>query len=581
MDYTVMKKSILFLLFAIVPIMLWADPVEINGIYYNLIEKGNFAEVTKNPNKYTGSVVIPESVNYNNVTYSVTSIGSSAFAGSSELISISIPNSISRIVDFAFSNCSGLTSVTIPNSVTSIGKRVFQYCTSLTSINIPSGVTSIGQSVFQNCESLSSITIPNSVTSIGVSAFEECSALTSITIPNSVMSIGEGAFRACKSLASINISNSVTLIEKYLFEECSALTSVTIPNGVTHIRSWAFLGCSSLKSVTIPNSVTSIESESFSKCSSLTTVNIPNSVKNVGIAAFSGCSSLTTVTIPNSLTGIDWWTFAGCSSLTTVTIPNSVTGIGMRAFQNCSNLKTVTIGNGIEGIGECAFEKCVNLKDVYCYADSVPNTVIDAFKDSYTEYATLYVPSESVNAYKAIDPWKSFGNVVALSGETPTTQKCETPTISYENGELKMACATEGVEYVTDIADADIKKHYSSEITLSATYNISVYATKAGFENSEVVTATLCWIDAEPKTEGITNGVANVNARAVLIQNNGGIITINGVEDGMRVSAYSLNGVEEAATISRNGAAVLNTNAQTGSTVIVKMGEKSVKVLMK
>lgn len=75
MDYTVMKKSILFLLFAIVPIMLWADPVDINGIYYNLIEKDNFAEVTINPNKYTGSVVIPESVNYNNVTYSVTSIG--------------------------------------------------------------------------------------------------------------------------------------------------------------------------------------------------------------------------------------------------------------------------------------------------------------------------------------------------------------------------------------------------------------------------------------------------------------------------------------------------------------------------
>ncbi len=82
-------------------------------------------------------------------------------------------------------------------------------------------------------------------------------------------------------------------------------------------------------------------------------------------------------------------------------------------------------------------------------------------------------------------------------------------------------------------------------------------------------------------TEGITNGVTNVNARAVLIQNNGGIITVNGVDDGMRVSAYSLSGVEEASAISRNGAAVLNTNAHTGSTVIVKMGEKSVKVLIK
>jgi hypothetical protein len=230
-------------------------------------------------------------------------------------------------------------------------------------------------------------------------------------------------------------------------------------------------------------------------------------------------------------------------------------------------------------IRSSAFSRCTGLTDVYCYADELPYAPSDAFDKSYIEYVNLHVPANAINKYKETEPWKNFGKIVALDGAT--TQKCETPTISYENGVLKMTCATEGVEYVTDIADADIKKHYASEITLTATYSISVYATKAGFENSDVVTATLCWIDAEPKTEGITNGVANVNARAVLIQNNGGIITINGVEDGMRVSAYSLNGVEEAATISRNGAAVLNTNAQTGSTVIVKMGEKSVKVLMK
>lgn len=486
MDYTVMKKSILFLLFAIVPIMLWADPVEINGIYYNLIEKAKIAEVTKNPNHYKGNVVIPESVNYNNVTYSVTNIGSNAFESSSELISISIPNSVSSIERYAFSRCSGLTSVTIPNSITSISYGVFDHCSSLTNITIPNSVTEIGGSAFRG-SGLINVTIPNSVTKIGDGAFAECLGLTSITIPNSVTSIENATFLACTSLTGITIPKSVTKIGEGAFSGCTGLTSITIPNGVTEIGGSAFDYCIALTSITIPNSVTEIRSSAFSRCTGLT--------------------------------------------------------------------------------------------DVYCYADELPYAPSDAFDNSYIEYVNLHVPANSINKYKETEPWKNFGNIVALEGAT--TKKCETPTISYENGVLKMTCATEGVEYVTDIADADIKKHFASEITLSATYNISVYATKEGFDNSDLVTATLCWIDAEPKTEGITNGVANVSARAVLIQNNGGIITINGVEDGMRVSAYSLNGVEEAATISRNGAAVLNTNAQTGSTVIVKMGEKSVKVLMK
>ena len=100
-----MKKQLLLLAMILLPLVASAETVEINGIYYNLITKGKIAEVTSNPNKYTGSVVIPEKVTYESVEYSVTSIGESAFDG-----------------------CSGLTSVTIPNSVTSIGGSAFYNC---------------------------------------------------------------------------------------------------------------------------------------------------------------------------------------------------------------------------------------------------------------------------------------------------------------------------------------------------------------------------------------------------------------------------------------------------------------------
>ena len=156
-----MKKLFLLSVLILLPLLASAAAVEINGIYYNLIEKAGQAEVTSNPNRYSGSVVIPESVSNKEKTYSVAAIG-----------------------DYAFSNCRGLTSVTIPNSVTSIGENAFQYCSGLTSLTIPNSVTSIGISAFLGCSGLTSLTIPNSVTSIGDYAFEYCSGLTSVTIPD-------------------------------------------------------------------------------------------------------------------------------------------------------------------------------------------------------------------------------------------------------------------------------------------------------------------------------------------------------------------------------------------------------------
>ena len=123
-----MKKVFLSFLILLLPMLANADAVEINGIYYNLVTKAKIAEVTSNPNKYSNEVVIPESVEYGGVTYSVTTIGNYAFLGCSGLTSVIIPNSVTSIGEGAFKDCSGLTSVTIPNSVTYIGGEVFWAC---------------------------------------------------------------------------------------------------------------------------------------------------------------------------------------------------------------------------------------------------------------------------------------------------------------------------------------------------------------------------------------------------------------------------------------------------------------------
>ena len=112
----------------LLPMVAGAEPVEIDGIYYELISKAKQAEVKSNPNgKYTGDVDIPVSVTYEGAEYSVTSIGENAFESCSSLSAVTIPNSVTSIGQFAFIHCNSLTSVTIPNSVTSIGNSAFYY----------------------------------------------------------------------------------------------------------------------------------------------------------------------------------------------------------------------------------------------------------------------------------------------------------------------------------------------------------------------------------------------------------------------------------------------------------------------
>ena len=114
-----------------------AETVTIGGITYDVVTKAKQASVIKKETGYySGSVVIPEAIVYNNVTYSVTSIGDYAFVYCSGLTSITIPNSVTTIGEDAFWECYGLTSITIPNSVTSIGGAAFRECSGLTSVTI-------------------------------------------------------------------------------------------------------------------------------------------------------------------------------------------------------------------------------------------------------------------------------------------------------------------------------------------------------------------------------------------------------------------------------------------------------------
>ena len=494
---------------------------------------------------------------------------------------------VRKIGERAFYQCSGLTSITIPNSVTSIGGYAFYECWGLTSINIPNSVTSIGGNAFSGCSGLTAITIPNSVTSIGGNAFYLCSGLTSITIPNSVTSIGSGTFFCCWGLTSVTIPNSVTSIGDSAFFGCSGLTSVNIPNSVTSIGEMAFYCCSSLTSITIPNSVTSIGTEAFHGCSSLTSVTIPNSVTSIGFGAFAECSGLTSLKVESGNTVYDSrdncnaiiesstnTLIYGCKN---TTIPNSVTSIGYGAFDGCSGLTSITIPNSVTSIGQQAFSGCSGLTSVVSKTENPYNIDNSCFPNNVFENTTLYVPQGTIDKYQATDGWNKFLHIEELN----SSNMCVTPTISYKNGKLSYNCETEGAICHTTITNEDIKSFDGNEIDLTVTYNISVYATKDGYFDSVVANATLCWIEVNPQNEGITTDVNQIASVAVLIKANGGQLTIEGADDNTTVTAYTLDGVQLGSAVSRNGVATINTNISEGTVTIVKIGNKSVKVVMK
>lgn len=528
-----------------------------DGIYYNITGE-NTVEVsceTEDGGSYSGSVTIPETVNYDGKSYTVTAIGNYAFQYCRNLTAVSLPSTITEIGYASFYSDFLLTSINLPEHLTKIGIYAFYACTSLGNVEIPASVTWLGTYAFCGCSSFTEVVIPSSVTEIDYGAFYSCSNMTKVTIGSGVSEMAEDIFYNCPALTTVichattppSITSNTFLTEHYSNAQLmvpkgclSAYQSADYWKNFTNITTMAYdfekdgifynyLGGNTVEVtymttdynsyvgvVNIPETVTyngvtytvtSIGPSAFRLSKSLTAVTIPNTVTTIGNYAFYYCEGLTSVVIPNSVTTIGNNAFWLCLNLSEAIIPNSVTTIGSMAFRNCSAMTRVVIGENVTSIGSTCFIYNPNITEVICLA-ATPPTLNDPASGSMTTFQTsvysdavLRVPYGSHEAYRNDANWSKFVNIVS--------EEVVNPVMAGDvngDGKLNITDVTALINYLLSHNDsainpdaADVNQDNSVNIS-DVTALINMLLSGAGGETTPGIGKTNYIINSVPFT---------------------------------------------------------------------------------
>ncbi|MBR3946641.1 MAG: leucine-rich repeat domain-containing protein [Bacteroidales bacterium] len=311
----------------------------------------------------SGDIEIPESVEYNDIVYSVTAIGDTAFFHESSITSITVPNTVTSVGERAFYDCRGIRGLVYNDNI-------LMYVPYLSSsvISVPEGIKTIHRDAFIDHYNLSTLTIPSSVTDIGSYSFRNCTNLSTVNF-NAIDCNATSAFVSLESLTTLNFASNVTRISDSICFFCSNLVDLVLPDSLTYIGKCAFLNCVLPSTITIPENVTYIGEGAFHQCTGLSTLyfNATNCTSDLiegsSSATIFGGSSLSTVIIGENVTRIPNSFLWACQNVQSLTIPESTTIIGNKAFL-ASGLTEITIPENVTEIGGGAFWSCTNLTTV-------------------------------------------------------------------------------------------------------------------------------------------------------------------------------------------------------------------------
>lgn len=347
-----------------------------------------FQRVSRGGSAYT---VACDSTSSNTITSGDTTSGLSSSEISSSTgdktpVSVVFGDCCKTISSGACSGWTYLTSVTISDSVTTLGAEAFYNTRRIEHLKIGSGITQINQSYTFRDMGVSASTKPdldlsaNVGLNVGEYGFYYCYFNNMIFPKNCTLS--SRSFQSC-SASTLSFESGTQILDGYAFKYCN-ISNINL-NGVTQIGDYAFYRASGFMSITIPPSVTTFGSSAFASVSSLNSVTIDyDSNATLGYNQFTS-SPITSLTIGSHPTSIGDSMFRTCTKLTTLVIPSNISSITGYAFDGCSGLTSITVESA-----------------------TPPTLGSNVFND--TNNCPIYVPSGSVNAYKAASGWSNYAS---------------------------------------------------------------------------------------------------------------------------------------------------------------------------
>lgn len=321
----------------------------------------------------------------------VIKVGDYAFASgygshwSTHTTGFTLSDKLETIGNFAFYGLTAVRSFKLPNSLKTIGDSAFTQCSNA-EFTFGDNIESIGTNAFKNCQGIRTIKIPNATTSVGASAFINCNGATVLSIGSGLKTINDSTFQNCSNLKRIDVLDTVKYIRNNVFAGCTSASAATIGSGCREIGNDLFMGCTNLQNVVFANGSTT---------------------STIGDYTFSGCTNLTSVTFSNTLDTIGKKTFHECKSITEVVYPDSVYSIGENQFSSNYSVKSITVGSGCRIIG--GNEGIYGCTSFTCKA-VVPPTLNGTLTSNQGDYFKIYVPSESVEDYKAANGWSKYAD---------------------------------------------------------------------------------------------------------------------------------------------------------------------------
>jgi hypothetical protein len=436
----------------------------VDGIYYKIIDLSNrTCEVTYKDEFVNGymqkSIIIPATVNYNNRTFDVVSIGQRAFDGAILLENLTIPSSAKDISNNAFDHCTSLVELTLPNTIehmnynlkelylkrvnyfgngneikswlkdnrtvvevtfdcpnlTHVADSAFYACTSLEKNNLPSTIQNIGDYAFSACKNISNFELPASLKKMGVSAFQSCTSLTSVIFKTPMTEIPSYAYASCTSLSSVVFGERTRRICSNAFSGCSAITELVITNSIDTIADNAFSGCTAVKSLSINDSHKeiligrNINSGLFSDCP-LKKIYIGRDI--LGETPFDNNKSIERIEIGHQVESFPDPTLANMPQLVYLSLGDKLKVIP--SFSTCVNLREITVGSQIRNLPD--FSSCLSLRKIIVRS-LIPPTVESNFASRVYIDGELFVPQGCLSSYQEANVWKDFWNIYEYTND--------------------------------------------------------------------------------------------------------------------------------------------------------------------